>query len=119
MKWTNLQDNWCPVARTLSVVGDRWTLLILRDCFLGLTRFDQFAESLGITRHVLAARLKLLVDAGILEKRAYSTRPSRYDYHLTPKGQALGPALSALRDFGKAHLPIRRPAGESPETPAT
>lgn len=113
MKWSDLDTNWCPVARTLSVVGDRWTILILRDSFLGLSRFEQFAESLGVTRHILADRLNRLVDAGILEKRVYSERPKRYDYQLTDKGHALAPALSALRDFGKAHMPVRRPAGET------
>jgi len=110
MKWSDLESNWCPVARTLSVIGDRWTVLILRDCFLGLTRFEQFADSLGITRHILSDRLARLVDAGILEKAAYSQRPKRYDYRLTEKGEALGPALAALRDFGKAHMPVRRAA---------
>ncbi|MEM7766728.1 MAG: helix-turn-helix domain-containing protein [Pseudomonadota bacterium] len=114
MKWTDLEDNWCPVARTLSVIGDRWTILILRDCFLGMSRFGQFADSLGVTRHILADRLKRLVDAGILEKQAYSARPKRYDYRLTAKGQALGAAMGALRDFGKQHMPVRRPAGETP-----
>ncbi len=113
MKWSELESNWCPVARTLSLIGDRWTLLILRDCFLGLTRFEQFAGSLGITRHILSDRLGRLVEAGILERTAYQDRPTRYDYRLTEKGEALSPALSAMRDFGKAHMPIRRPAGES------
>ena len=113
MKWTDLETNWCPVARSLSVVGDRWTLLILRDCFLGLSRFEQFVESLGVTRHILADRLKKLVDAGILEKRAYQQKPVRHDYRLTEKGQELGAALTALRDWGKAHMPIRRPAGDA------
>ena len=56
MKWSDLSDNWCPVARTLSLVGDRWTMLILRDCFLGLSRFEQFIASSGMTRHILADR---------------------------------------------------------------
>ena len=68
MKWTELSDNWCPVARTLSVVGDRWTLLILRDCFLGLSRFEQFIESSGMTRHILAERLR---DNNILLEQQY------------------------------------------------
>ncbi|MBR9834921.1 MAG: helix-turn-helix transcriptional regulator [Alphaproteobacteria bacterium] len=110
MKWSDLDENWCPVARTLSVVGDRWTMLILRDCFLGLSRFDQFAESLGATRHIVADRLKRLVEAGLLDKRAYSERPKRYEYILTDKGRELGPALRELRDWGKKHLPIRRRA---------
>lgn len=108
MKWSELSDNWCPVARTLSVLGDRWTLLILRDCFLGLSRFDQFADSSGMTRHVLTDRLRRLVDADILEKQAYFDAPKRYDYVLTEKGMELAPALMTLRDWGKKHLPVRR-----------
>ena len=110
MKWSELDDNFCPVARTLSLVGDRWTLLILRDCFLGMTRFEQFAESTGATRHIIAGRLKRLVDSGILAKQAYSDRPKRYEYVLTEKGQEFSPALIAFRDWGKKHLPVRRSA---------
>lgn len=108
MKWSELSENWCPVARTLSLVGDRWTLLILRDCFQGLSRFDQFIESSGMTRHILADRLKRLVEAGVLERREYSARPKRYDYVLTDKGRELSPALINLRDWGKKHMPVRR-----------
>ena len=108
MKWTDLSENWCPVARTLSVVGDRWTLLVLRDCFLGRSRFEEFIESGGMTRHILAGRLKRLVEAGILERRAYSSSPKRYDYVLTEKGQELAPALATMRDWGKRHMPVRR-----------
>ena len=111
MKWDELDDHWCPVARTLSIVGDRWTLLILRDCFLGLSRFEQFATSLGATRHIVSSRLKRLVAAGLLEKRAYQTRPVRHEYVLTEKGRALGPALKTFRDWGLEYLPVRRPAG--------
>lgn len=114
MKWSELSDNWCPVARTLSVVGDRWTLLILRDCFLGLSRFEQFIESSGMTRHILAERLKRLVDAGVLERRQYSDGPKRYDYVLTEKGQELAPALMTLKDWGKRHMPVRRSTGLDP-----
>lgn len=110
MKWAELESNWCPVARSLSVVGDRWTLLILRDCFLGMSRFDQFAASTGAARHILASRLKKLVEAGILEKQVYSERPKRYDYVLTEAGQELGPALATLRDWGRKHRPVRRAA---------
>lgn len=110
MKWRDLEDNFCPVARTLSLVGDRWTLLILRDCFLGHSRFEAFAETTGATRHILASRLKRLVEAGILEKQLYQSRPKRYEYVLTEKGREFAPALTAFRDWGKAHLPVRRQA---------
>lgn len=109
MKWTDLDENWCPVARTLSLVGDRWTLLILRDCFLGLSKFDEFATSTGATRHIVSDRLKRLVEAEILEKVAYSERPKRFEYKLTDKGNEFGPALMTFRDWGKKHLPVRRP----------
>lgn len=102
MKWSELESNSCPIARSLSVVGDRWTLLILRDCFLGTKRFDKFQESLGLTRHVLADRLTRLVEAGVLEKKAYAK--ARFDYHLTARGKALAPVLSDLFDWGKAHV---------------
>ena len=71
-KWDELARDWCPVARALSVIGDRWTLLIVRDCFLGKSRFEEFQKSLGVTRHVLSARLKRLVEQGVLERNAYS-----------------------------------------------
>ena len=111
MKWETLSDNECPVARTLSVVGDRWTLLILRDCFLGLTRFDQFVASAGVTRHILADRLKRLVEAGVLEKRPYANGQKRCDYLLTERGRELTPALMAFRDWGKRHMHVRRASG--------
>ncbi len=109
MKWTDLDENWCPIARTLSVVGDRWTMLILRDCFQGLSRFDQFVQSTGATRHVVAGRLKRLVEADILDKRPQATGLKRCEYVLTDKGKELEPALRVLFDWGKKHLPIRRP----------
>lgn len=109
-KWDDLATDWCPVARAMSVIGDRWTLLIVRDCFLGKSRFDEFQKSLGVTRHVLSNRLKKLVDAGVLERNAYSERPARYDYKLTDKGRDFAPALVGLKDWGKKHMPIRKPA---------
>ena len=118
MKWEELSEDWCPVARTMSVIGDRWTLLIIRDCFLGLSRFDQFQKNLGITRHLLTDRLKRLVSVGILEKRPYQEKPMRYDYVLTEKGKDLGASMSALMEWGKTHMPLRRSAksGYSDET---
>ena len=94
----------CSIARALEVVGERWTLLIIRDAFLGLRRFDQFQESLGIARNVLTDRLARLVDEGILDRVRYSERPERYEYRLTPKGRDLGIALAALRQWGDTYL---------------
>ena len=93
-------DQNCSVARALEIVGERWTLLIVRDAFQGLTRFDQFQENLGIARNVLTDRLARLVDERILERVRYSERPERYEYVLTEKGRKLRVALAALRQWG-------------------
>ena len=90
----------CSVARTLEIVGERWTLLILRDAFLGVRRFDDFQRSLGIARNVLNTRLQRLVDAGLLERRRYQDRPPRHEYRLTAMGLDLWPALVALMQWG-------------------
>ncbi len=99
----------CSIARALEIVGERWTLLIVRDAFLGRRRFEQFQESLGIARNVLADRLARLVDEGILERVLYSERPERYEYVLTRKGRDLNVALAALRQWGDAHLSEKPP----------
>ena len=104
MRWGELKREKCSVARTVSVIGDRWTLLILRDCFLRVRRFDEFERRLGITRHVLADRLKKLVAAGVLERRLYQARPRRYEYRLTPKGLELHPVLLAIAHWGDCHM---------------
>src|SRR6266540_4677400 len=75
----------CSIARALEIVGERWTLLIVRDALLGLRRFDEFQRNLGVARKVLADRLRWLVDEGILERVPYQERPKRYEYHLTAK----------------------------------
>jgi DNA-binding HxlR family transcriptional regulator len=94
----------CSIARALEIVGERWTLLIIRDAFLGLSRFDEFQESLGVARNVLTDRLNRLVDEGLLERVRYSEQPERYEYHLTEKGRALDVALAGLRQWGDAYL---------------
>src|SRR5215218_3068663 len=99
----------CSIARTLEVVGERWTLLIVRDAFLGLRRFDEFQQSLGVARNVLTDRLNRLVDEGILERVLYSERPARYEYVLTPKGRELNIALVGLRQWGDSHLSEKPP----------
>jgi len=99
----------CSIARTLEVVGERWTLLIIRDVFLGLRRFDELQESLGIARNVLTDRLNRLVDEGIFERVAYSERPPRYEYRLTEKGLELNVALTALRQWGDEYLSEKPP----------
>jgi DNA-binding HxlR family transcriptional regulator len=90
----------CSVAQCLEVVGEWWSMLILRDAFFGVTRFDQFQERLGISRNILNQRLAGLVGAGVLAKVPYSDHPPRYDYRLTDKGRDLWPVLTAMRQWG-------------------
>jgi DNA-binding HxlR family transcriptional regulator len=94
----------CGVARSLEIVGERWTLLIVRDAFLGMKRFEEFQEDLGIARNVLTDRLNRLVDEEIFERVLYSERPERYEYRLTRKGRDLSLALTALRQWGDEYL---------------
>ena len=94
----------CSIARTLEVVGDRWTLLVVRDVALGKRRFDRLQESLGVATNVLTDRLARLVAAGILDRVRYSERPERFEYQLTQKGRELGLALLALMQWGDRHL---------------
>src|ERR1700733_10130541 len=103
MRWAELGSERCSVARTVALLGDRWTLLILRDCFLRVRRFDDFASRLGITRPILAHRLRKLVAAGVLTKVPYQDRPERYEYRLTPKGLDLYPVLLSLVHWGDTH----------------
>jgi DNA-binding HxlR family transcriptional regulator len=93
----------CSIARSLETIGERWTLLILRDAFLGTRRFDDFQKSLGIARNVLTTRLKSLVDAELLERRRYQERPDRFEYRLTEKGIDLWPVLFTLMKYGDKH----------------
>src|ERR1700722_17298384 len=93
-------SQYCPVAGTLEVVGERWTLLIIRDIFLGIRRFDDLQRDLGVARNVLQARLERLVEEGILVKRPYQERPLRCEYRLTEKGADLWPVLVALLKWG-------------------
>ena len=99
----------CSIARALEVVGERWTLLIVRDVFLGLRRFEEIQSDLGIARNVLTDRLNRLVEEGILERVRYSERPERFEYRLTPKGRDLNIALTALRQWGDKYLSEKPP----------
>jgi DNA-binding HxlR family transcriptional regulator len=99
----------CSIARALEVVGDRWTLLIIRDVALGLHRFDEIFASLGIASNVLADRLNRLVSEGILDRVRYAERPARYEYHLSTKGRELGVALLALMQWGDRYLADKPP----------
>jgi DNA-binding HxlR family transcriptional regulator len=93
----------CSIARSLEIVGERWSLLILRSVFLGVHRFDDLLEALGITRSVLTARLARLVEEGVLERVPYQQRPVRYEYRATAKGRELWPVLAHLLRWGDAH----------------
>jgi len=104
MKWNALEEEQCSVARTVAVIGDRWSLLILRDCFLRVRRFEDFQARLGVTRHILADRLKKLVRHGVLRRVPYQTRPKRHEYILTQKGLDLYPIIMAIVHWGDVHM---------------
>jgi DNA-binding HxlR family transcriptional regulator len=111
MRWNDLDVDDCPIARTLSVIGDRWTALILRDALRGVTRFDGFQARLGCSREMVSKRLTDLVDREILERKAYQSRPNRYDYLPTEKGRSLGNLLMMMAQWGDLWLP--RPVSRS------
>ena len=104
MRWNELSDENCSFTRTLAVIGDRWTLLILRDCFLRVRRFEEFRERLEIGRGVLTERLKKLTDNFILTKVAYQQNPVRYEYRLTDKGRDLYPIILSMVHWGDTHV---------------
>lgn len=101
----------CSIAGTLDVVGERWSLLIVRDLLLGLRRFDELQAHLGIARNVLGARLTKLAEQGVIERRLYQQRPPRYEYVLTEKGLDLWPTMVALMQWGDRYA---SPAGGPP-----
>lgn len=103
-------NQYCPVASTLEMVGERWTLLVIRDIFLGIRRFEDIQRDLGVARNVLQDRLEGLVEHGIVVKRPYQDRPVRCEYRLTEKGADLWPVLVALLQWGDRHAI----AGERP-----
>jgi len=94
----------CSIAATLEVIGDPWTLLVIRDAFNGVSRFEQWQDRLGVARNVLAARLKTLVQHGVLEPQLYSERPPRNEYVLTQKGRDLSDVLLTLHGWGSKHI---------------
>ncbi len=110
----------CSVAQALQIIGERWTWLIIRDAFLGLTKFLEFEQSLGIARNVLTDRLNRLVEEEIFERVQYQERPARYEYRLTQKGSDLFTALNALRQWGDQYLsdkPMRLLRRKHDQTP--
>jgi DNA-binding HxlR family transcriptional regulator len=105
MQRKSFRDMQCPVARGLEHVGEWWTMLILRDAFRGLTRFDEFSESLGIAPNMLARRLNALVESGLMQRQRYNERPPRDAYVLTERGKDFRPVILALLAFGNKHFP--------------
>lgn len=104
MERVRFDASQCPIARSVSAVGDPWNILILRDAFHKLRRFGEFQASLGIAPNILARHLKALVDHGLLERRQYCARPSRHEYVLTERGRDFFPVLAALLSWGNKHL---------------
>ncbi|ABC90905.1 probable transcriptional regulator protein [Rhizobium etli CFN 42] len=105
MQRTSFSQFKCPAARALDSVGDWWSILILRDAFQGLSRFDEFQKSLSVAPNILTRRLKHLTDQGLFERRLYQQRPARYEYLLTEKGRDFFPVLMALFSWGSRHIP--------------
>jgi DNA-binding HxlR family transcriptional regulator len=103
MRWETLSREDCSLARSLAVIGDRWTLLVLREAFLRTRRFDEFEAKLKIARRVLSERLALLAAEGILEKQPYQDNPPRHEYRLTEKGLELYPVILSLVHWGDRH----------------
>ena len=122
MRWSEIGGETCSIARTLSAIGDRWSLLILREAFLRTRRFADFQRRIGVARNILAGRLDHLVAEGILERKRYSERPLRFEYRLTEKGLDLHTVLMALvawgddwmdeNDEGRPVLHVHRGCGE-------
>src|SRR5262249_52845702 len=104
-------DMNCSIVRTLDLIGERWTLMVLREAFMGVRRFTDMQRELGVAKNILSDRLAPLVDIGVLEKRQYQDRPARYEYRLTDKGKDLQPAILTLLSWGDKHL--------APEGPPT
>jgi DNA-binding HxlR family transcriptional regulator len=104
MRRTRFDASPCPIARTTDLIGDWWTPIVLREAFLGRRRFDEFQQSLDVSRGVLAQRLSRLVDEGLLERKLYEERPPRYEYVLTEKGRSFYPVLAAMFRWGSDWL---------------
>jgi DNA-binding HxlR family transcriptional regulator len=104
MRWRDIGEQTCPIARALSEVGDRWSLLVLREAFLGTRRFEDFQQRTGAARNVLSDRLEKLVEHEVLERRPYQEKPTRHEYRLTEKGLDLYPVMMSLVRWGDRWL---------------
>lgn len=105
MRWSEIDTIPCPVAQAMSVIGDAWTLLIIRDALRGSTRFDEFQRGTRASRAVVAERLARLVDHGVMERKQYEAHPPRYEYRLTARGLALQPVLMVMSHWAETQLP--------------
>jgi len=105
MQHKSVADMQCPIARGLERVGEWWSILILREAFRGVTRFDDFSESLGVAPNTLSRRLARMVEAGLMERRQYRDRPPRFEYVLTARGRDFRPVLLAMLAWGNRHFP--------------
>ena len=109
MRHAALAEEQCSIARTVAILGERWTMVILRQAFLGARRFEDYQAGLGIARNMLTDRLRGLVEHGILERRLYHERPPRYEYRLTGKGRDLYPILVAMLEWGDRYGGLDEP----------
>lgn len=100
-EWAEIGETECPIARSMAIVGDRWTMLVIRELFSGSHRFDEIQAQTGATSQMLSTRLKRLEADGLVERRAYSRRPLRHEYRLTPMGRDFYPVIFALRAWGE------------------
>ena len=105
MRWSEYEREGCAVGGALEIVGDRWTMTVLRELFLGVRRFGEIQRNTGAAKNILADRLQALVGHGVLERRQYQERPARYEYRLTEKGLDLYPILVGLMAWGAKHAP--------------
>lgn len=106
MLGNDYEGQTCSIARSLELIGERWSILVIREVFNGHRKFSEMQRSLGVARNVLTSRLERLVDADILERRPYSERPERYEYFLTEKGLGLWPVMVSLMHWGDEHMPL-------------
>lgn len=113
MQRTSFDQMECPIARSLERVGEWWSMLILRDALNGLSRFDQFQDSLGVAPNILTRRLTALVEAGLLERRQYCERPPRFEYIPTERGRDFQPVLLTLLAWGNRHFSPEGPVVEA------
>lgn len=112
MRWSEIDTIPCPVAQAMSVIGDAWTILIIRDAMRGATKFDAFQRATGASRAVVADRLSRLVEHGVMERHQYEAHPPRHEYRLTARGLALQPVMMTLAHWSETQLPRKtRSAG--------